>query len=89
MKKIISLVLSFTLIFGSVAPSYAQGKGKLVRQASQALTQEGLAKNLGRVNGLSTVLREATVGAASQIHLRVSQLYNSQLALRTVSRSLG
>lgn len=87
MKKIISLVLSFTLIFGSVAPSYAQGKGRLVKQASQALTQEGLAKNLTRVNGLSTVLREATVGAASQIHLRVSQLYNSQLALRTVSRS--
>ncbi len=89
MKKIISLVLSFTLIWGSITPSYAQLKP--IKFISKGLSQEGISRGLGQSNALSGILREAaTVGnitQAAHIQFNVSQVYHRELAIRTTAKT--
>ncbi len=89
MKKIISLVLSFSLIFGSVAPSYAQ-KGKVVKQIGKAFSPEVITKNLTKVNGLSGMLRQAPSAlAATEIANNVARVYETQMAVLTTPKSFS
>ncbi len=59
MNKLISLVLSFTLIFGSFTPSFAQlsripkNAGKAVKSTERAVESAG--KNVGKVRGAARV----------------------------------
>ena len=88
MKKIISLVLSFSLIFGSVAPSYAQN-GKLPIQIGKAFSQEAITRNLAKVNGFSGMLRQApSAVAATQIASNIARVYDAQMAVITTPKSL-
>ena len=89
MKKIISLVLSFSLIFGSVTPSYAQ-KGKVVKQIGKAFSPEVITKNLTKVNGLSGMLRQAPSAlAATEIANNVARVYETQMAVITTPKSFS
>jgi len=88
MNKLIAIVLSISLVFGSITPSFAQNKGKLAKQVITGLS--GRPTSLANTLKTISALRTTPAGAlrANQIYAGVLRAYSLELSQITTIKPL-